>query len=37
MDIHEAFIIGGSSGIGKAMANRILLRGLGVTLVTRDA
>jgi NAD(P)-dependent dehydrogenase (short-subunit alcohol dehydrogenase family) len=37
MNIHEALIIGGSSGIGKAVANLLLQRGLAVTLVARDA
>ena len=37
MNIHEALIIGGSSGIGKAVANKLLQRGLTVTLVARDA
>jgi len=36
MNIHEALIIGGSSGIGKAVANKLLQRGLAVTLVARD-
>jgi NAD(P)-dependent dehydrogenase (short-subunit alcohol dehydrogenase family) len=29
-------IIGGSTGIGKAVANRLLQQGLAVTLVARD-
>jgi short-subunit dehydrogenase len=37
MNIHEALIIGGSSGIGKAVANRLLQRQLTVTLVARNA
>lgn len=37
MNIHEALIIGGSSGIGKASAVRLLRRGVAVTLVARDA
>ena len=37
MNIREALIIGGSSGIGKAVAARLLDRGLAVTLVARDA
>jgi NAD(P)-dependent dehydrogenase (short-subunit alcohol dehydrogenase family) len=37
MNIHEALIIGGSSGIGKAAASQLLQRGLAVTLVARDA
>ncbi|MCO6413040.1 MAG: SDR family oxidoreductase [Thiogranum sp.] len=37
MNIHEALIIGGSSGIGKAVASRLLDRGLAVTLVARNA
>jgi len=37
MHIHEALIIGGSSGIGKAVASELLQRGLAVTLVARKA
>jgi len=36
MNIHEALIVGGSSGIGKAVANQLLQRGLTVTLVARN-
>lgn len=36
MNIHEVLIIGGSSGIGKAVATRLLDRGQAVTLVARD-
>lgn len=35
MKIQEALIIGGSSGIGKAVAHQLLQRGLAVTLVGR--
>lgn len=37
MNIYETLIIGGSSGIGKAVASRLLDRGLAVTLVARNA
>jgi len=37
MNIHEALIVGGSSGIGKAVASQLLRRGVAVTLVARDA
>lgn len=36
MDIHEALIIGGSSGIGEAVARHLLSRSIDVTLVARD-
>ena len=36
MNIHEALIIGGSSGIGKAAANR-LLRRCQTNLATKQA
>jgi NAD(P)-dependent dehydrogenase (short-subunit alcohol dehydrogenase family) len=36
MQIQEALIIGGSSGIGKAVAHQLLQRGLAVTLVGRN-
>jgi NAD(P)-dependent dehydrogenase (short-subunit alcohol dehydrogenase family) len=36
MDIHEALIIGGSSGIGEAVARHLLSRAIDVTLVARD-
>lgn len=37
MNIHTALIMGGSSGIGKAVARQLLQRGLAVTLVARNA
>lgn len=37
MNIHAALIMGGSSGIGKAVARQLLQRGLAVTLVARHA
>jgi NAD(P)-dependent dehydrogenase (short-subunit alcohol dehydrogenase family) len=37
MNIHEALIVGGSSGIGKAVAKQLLQRGRPVTLVARHA
>lgn len=36
-DIHEALIVGGSSGIGEAVARHLLSRAIDVTLVARDA
>jgi len=35
MNIHEALIVGGSSGIGKAVARQLLQRRVAVTLVAR--
>lgn len=37
MNIHEALIIGGSSGIGKTVVHQLLQRELAVTLVARKA
>jgi len=37
MDIHQALITGGSSGIGEAVARQLLSRAIDVTLVARDA
>jgi len=37
MDIHQALIIGGSSGIGEAIARQLLARDIEVTLVARNA
>lgn len=37
MNLHEALIIGGSSGIGKNVSRQLLQRGLAVTLVARNA
>lgn len=37
LDIHQALIIGGSSGIGEAVARQLLSRAIDVTLVARDA
>ncbi len=36
MDMHQALIIGGSSGIGEAVARQLLSRAIDVTLVARD-
>lgn len=36
MNIQQALIVGGSSGIGKAVAGKLLRRGVSVTLVARD-
>lgn len=36
LKIHEALIIGGSSGIGEAVAHKLLSRSIDVTLVARD-
>ncbi|MFZ5620767.1 MAG: SDR family NAD(P)-dependent oxidoreductase [Pseudomonadota bacterium] len=37
MNLHETLIIGGSSGIGKAVAQQLLQRDSAVTLVARNA
>jgi len=37
LDVHEALIIGGSSGIGEAVARQLLSRAVGVTLIARHA
>ena len=37
LDIYEAFIVGGSSGIGEAVARHLLSRAIDVTLIARDA
>lgn len=36
MHIHSALIVGGSTGMGKASARRLLERGVAVTLAARD-
>jgi short-subunit dehydrogenase len=37
MDIHQALIIGGSGGIGEAVARQLFARNVDVTLAARNA